>query len=71
MAKASFRKGALGSPWSTEVTGPTALDPGTASRESGPRVGSGVEGDRVMMEVQRDGGRLAKGRGKRRGGAEE
>lgn len=60
MAGASFRKGSLGSPWSTEVKGPTAMDPGDADNFEGPRIGSGVMGKRVMMEVQRAGG---KGRG--------
>jgi hypothetical protein len=71
MAKASFRKGALGSPWSTEVNGPTAMDPGNAENFVGPRIGSGVMGDRVRMEIERDGMKSMKGRGRGRRDVEE
>jgi len=65
MAGASFRKGSLGSPWSTEVKGPTAMDPGDADNFEGPRIGSGVLGKRVQMEVQRAGNRGRSGKSDR------
>lgn len=67
MAKASFRRGALGSPWSTEVMGPEALDansPAAQPSEEGPRIGAGVLGRDVEMEVSRM-GRRSRGRGRR------
>ena len=65
MAGASFRKGSLGSPWSTEVKGPTAMDPGDADNFEGPRIGSGVLGKRVQMEVGRTAGRGRNGKSDR------
>jgi len=65
MAGASFRKGSLGSPWSTEVKGPTAMDPGDADNFEGPRIGSGVLGKRVQMEVGRAGNRGRSGKSDR------
>lgn len=61
-----FRKGALGSPWSRETYSNEPMDIGTAERgESGPRIGAGVLGRRVEMEVQRDGktGRARRAKG--------
>lgn len=64
-----FHKGALGSPFQLEYYGNEGMETGPAGRpsEMGPRIGSGVLGDRVLMEVERDGGTLAKGRGRGRG----
>lgn len=61
-----FRKGALGSPYSTETYGNMAPEVGAAAApsERGPKIGSGVLGKRVTMEVDRDGG-MKGGKGKR------
>lgn len=53
---ASFRTGALGSPWSKEVVGSTAMDPGDAEYEDGPKVGPGKFAKRVTAEVSRSNG---------------
>lgn len=53
--KVGFHKGSLGSPFQLEYQGDEGLEPGDADYQSGPRVGSGVLGRRVMMEVQRAG----------------
>ena len=67
-----FRKGALGSPWSRETYSDEPMDIGTAERgESGPRIGAGVLGRRVEMEIQRDSMPGKRGRGRGRGDAEE
>lgn len=51
-----FHKGSLGSPYSLETYGNTGLDPGDAQSDSyGPRIGPGVLGTRVRMEVSRNG----------------
>ena len=60
---AKFRKGWSGSPFHLGYDANEGMGaPGTAEMETGPRIGSGVLGDRVTTEVQRDGGKLAKGR---------
>lgn len=74
MAKRSsgvgFHKGTLGSPFQLETYGDEGVGGfGEAERTDGPRIGSGVLGRRVTMEVQRDSGRSMR-RGKR-GDAEE
>ncbi|MDE2100378.1 MAG: hypothetical protein KGL39_24210 [Patescibacteria group bacterium] len=71
-----FRKGALGSPWSRETYSNDPMDIGDAEYgEGAPRIGSGVLGERVKMEVQRDGSgpmrRGRRGRGGRGGDVEE
>lgn len=56
MAKVGFHKGAMGSPFQKEYYGNEGIDmgPGGEPSERGPRIGSGVLGRRVKMEVQRD-----------------
>ena len=65
--KVGFHKGSLGSPFQLEYQGDEGMDisPDTDS-QSGPRIGSGVLGKRVTMEVQRAGN--GRGRGRMRGG---
>lgn len=67
-----FRKGWSGSPFHTGYPGNEGMDPGDAQKpgEMGPRIGGGVLAERVKMEVQRDGGKLAKGKSSKRGEAE-
>ena len=69
-----IHKGALGSPFQLEYYANEGMDGGPAARpsERGPRIGSGVMGRRVMMEVERDGSSpAAKGRGRgKRGNVE-
>ena len=57
MAKVGFHKGSLGSPFQLEYMADRGIDTGPDGdlSEGGPRIGSGVLGKRVMMEVQRDG----------------
>lgn len=59
---ATFRKGALGSPWSKEVQGSEAMDPGDAQNGDewgGPRVGPGKFAKSVTPEVSRNGKKAA------------
>jgi hypothetical protein len=61
---AGFNKGALGSPWSKETYRDEPLDIGDAEYgEDTPRIGAGVLGKRVTMDMQRN-----SGRGRDRGG---
>jgi hypothetical protein len=63
-----FRKGALGSPFSTEYQANEGMDLGNAERgEGAPRIGPGVLGKKVMMDVQRN----SRGGDKRKGSREE
>jgi hypothetical protein len=64
MAKIGFHKGWSGSPFHTgyEANEGVDLSADGARAEGGPRIGAGVLGDRVKMEIQRDGGRMGKGR---------
>lgn len=69
----SIHKGSSGSPYHiSERFADEPLDPGNAQYQSGPRVGAGVLGRRVTMEVQRAGsGRDRGGNGKRNGNGED
>lgn len=70
MAKVGFHKGSSGSPFHTEYYGNEGIEtgPGGKPSEGGPRVGAGVEGRRVTMEVDRDGSSPSrKGKMMRRG----
>ena len=52
-----FRKGALGSPFSTEYYTNEGMDLGRGGdRTTMPKIGPGAEGRRVTMEVSRDSG---------------
>ena len=56
--KVGFHKGTLGSPFQLETYGDEGVGGiGTAERTDGPRIGSGVLGRRVEMEVDRDSSR--------------
>ncbi len=58
-----FRKGSLGSPFSTGYEADKGMDTGDARQgEEGPRVGPGVLGDRVETEFSRDGADKRPGR---------
>ena len=63
-----FRKGWSGSPFHTGYEANEGMDLGDAKRaESGPRIGAGVLGKRVTMEVDRDGASPArKGRDRKK-----
>ena len=69
----TFTKGALGSPFSTEYYGNEGIEMGPGGRpsEGGPKIGSGVLGRRVEMEVQRDNDGPKRGRGRMRRGSTE
>lgn len=59
-----FRKGALGSPWSRETYTDAPDDIGDAQYgDDGPRIGPGVLGKRVTMDISKNAGK-----GKDRGG---
>ncbi len=66
MAKFGFHKGWSGSPAHTGYEANEGIDARPPS-ERGPRIGAGVLGTRVEMEVERDGGKV----GKKRGGSKE
>ena len=53
---ASFRTGSLGSPWQKEVKGSSAMDPGDAEYEDGPKVGPGSFAKRVTPDVSKNNG---------------
>jgi len=59
---AGFHKGSLGSPFQKEYYGDEGMDPGDADYQSGPRIDSGVLGDRVKMNVSKTNGN-GRGRG--------
>jgi len=63
-----FRKGALGSPFSTEYQADEGMDTGSAERgDSGPRVGPGYLGRKVTMEVSKS----TKSANNKRGGGDD
>lgn len=67
MAKVGFHKGWSGSPFHIGYDADEGIEmgPGGKPSERGPKVGAGVLGERVKMEVDRDGG--MKGRGRKMG----
>lgn len=69
MAKVDFHKGSLGSPFQLEYMADQGID-ARAPSERGPRIGAGVLGRRVQMEVSRDSSVSRKGRGRGKGNAE-
>ena len=56
MATRGLHKGSSGSPFHiSEYEADMPIDPGDADYQSGPRVGAGVLGKRVSMEVSKNG----------------
>lgn len=65
MAKMGFHKGWSGSPFHTGYEANEGYEAQPPS-DRGPRIGAGVLGQRVDMEVERDAGRDRRGRGRKR-----